>query len=228
MKGTYMGDNVLKKLDEFFSQYPIKRYHKGQILIYANEDPSGIFYLESGRVRKYDVSPAGDEVVLNIFKTSVFFPISWALNHTPNHYFFEAATPIEVRRAPVVEVMRYLEANPDVIYGLLKQVHAGLENTQRRVVNLMAGDARSRLLFELIIETRRSGELQDDGSYVIGISLSELAQRAGLSRETISRELKRLIESKKLLKRRGRMLVIRDLHLLEELLEDRGLGQSTQ
>lgn len=223
-----MGDNVLKKLDEFFSQYPLKRYHKGQILIYANEDPSGIFYLESGRVRKYDVSPVGDEVVLNIFKPSVFFPISWALNHTPNHYFFEAATPIEVRRAPVAEVMSYLEANPDIIYGLLKQVHAGLEDTQRRVINLMAGDARSRLLFELIIEARRSGELQADGSYVIEISLSELAQRAGLSRETISRELKRLIEAKKMLKRRGRSLVIRDLRLLQALLEDRGLSQSTQ
>jgi CRP-like cAMP-binding protein len=215
-----MDDTALKSLDDFFSQYPLKQYHKGQILIYAHEDPAGIFYLETGKVRKYDVGPTGDEVVLNVFRPNVFFPISWAVNKAPNKYFFEAETPIEVRRAPVDAFIAYLEANPKIIYGLLKQVHSGLEDTQRRVVFLMGGDTRSRLLFDLLLEGRRSGEMRSDGSCVINVGVANLAQRAGLSRETISRELAKIIQSEKILSREGHALVIHDFQALEEQLSD--------
>lgn len=214
-----MNNSTFKDLDEFFSQYPLKQYHKGQILIYAGEDPVGIYYLVSGKVRKYDVSAYGNEVVLNVFTSSVFFPMSWAINKTSNRYFYEAITPIEARRAPVADVEQYLASHPTTTYNLLKQVYAGLEDTQRRVVHLMRGDARSRLLFELILEAQRSGELRKDGSYVILISANAFSQRAGLSRERISRELSKLTEPNGLLIREGRSIVIRNLRALEEELD---------
>lgn len=215
-----MDDSTIKGLDDFFSKYPVKQYNKGQLLIYAHEDPTGIFYLESGKVRKYDIGPDGDEVVLNVFKSKIFFPITWAINKTPNKYFFEAATPIEVRRAPVDELNKYLDTHPEVVYGLLRQVHSGMEAAQRRVVLLMGGDAHDRLLFELLIEGRRSGEMRSDGSCVITVGLSDLAQRAGLTRETISRELGKIIQSNDLISRQGRSLVIRDFQALEEQLDE--------
>jgi CRP-like cAMP-binding protein len=214
-----MERTTLEELDQFFSQYPLKQYPKGQMLIYADEDPSGIFYLVSGKVRKYDVNNRGDEVVLNTFQPSVFFPMTWILNKTPNRYFFEATTPIVTRYAPASEVERYLATHPAVVYSLLKQVYSGLEDTQRRVVHLMKSDTRCRLLFELLIESRRSGELQQDGSCVISISMNELSQRAGLSRERISRELSKLIQQDGLLTRRGRSLVIRSIQEIEDELD---------
>ena len=213
-----MDRKTQKSLDDFFSQYPLKQYNKGQLLIYAHEDPTGIFYLESGSVRKYDIGHEGDEVVLNVFKERVFFPIAWAINRTPNHYFFEAAEPINVRRAPVEVFNTFLEAHPEIVFSLLKKVYKGLEDAQHRTVLLMNGDAHQRLLFELFIEGRRSGEIQDDGSCVINISLTDLAQRAGLTRETISRELGKIVQSNKLISRQNRSLVIRDLHALKEQL----------
>lgn len=215
-----MDDTALKDLDTFFSQYPIKQYHKGQILIYANEDPSGVFYLVSGTVRKYDVADSGDEIVMNVFKPSVFFPIAWALNKTPNRYFFQAESPIAVRRAPSDEFVDFLKAHPKMIYALLEQVYLGLESTQRRIIHLMHGDTRIRVLFELVVEGRRSGKLQDDGSCLISIGTAELAQRAGLSRETISRELAKIIHNEDILMRQGRLLVVRDFHALEDQLGD--------
>lgn len=214
-----MDDSTKKGLDEFFSQYPVKQYNKGQLLIYAHEDPTGIFYLESGSVRKYDIGPAGDEVVLNVFKSKIFFPIAWAINKAPNKYFFEAATPIEVRRAPVDAFNAYLDAHPKLIFSLLKQVHGGLEDAQHRIVLLMDGDAHSRLLFELYIEGRRSGEMRPDGSCIVSVSLADLAQRAGLTRETISRELGKIVQSNELISRRGRSLVISDFDALKKQLD---------
>lgn len=214
-----MDDSMHESLKNFFSKYPAKQYNKGQLLIYAHEDPTGIFYIENGSVRKYDIGPEGDEVVLNVFQPGRFFPIAWALNKTPNRYFFEAATSITVRRAPVDEFNVYLEAHPKIVYGLLRQVHGGLEDSQHRVVLLMDGDAHDRLLFELFIEARRAGEMKNDGSCVITVSLADLAQRAGLTRETISRELGKIIQSNDLISRQGRSLVISDFDALKKQLE---------
>lgn len=219
-KDNQMDDSTQKSLDDFFSQYPVKRYHSKQLLIYAHEDPTGIFYLESGEVRKYDIGPDGEEAVLNVFKPKVFFPMAWAINKTPNKYFFESSTPIEVRRAPASDFTAYLESHPKAVYDLLKQVYGGLENVQHRVILLMDGSAYHRLLFELLIEGRRSGEMRSDGSCVITVSLADLAHRAGLTRETISRELGKIIQASNFISRQGHSLVVHDFKALEKQLSE--------
>jgi CRP-like cAMP-binding protein len=213
-----MDEAVQKGLEDFFSQYPLKQYHKGQILIYAHEDPRGIFYIERGMVRKYDVDPDGDELVLNVFKQKVFFPIEWALNKTANKYFFEAHTPIEVRCAPLDAFVAYLELRPELIRGLLSEVYTGLEDAHRRAILLMGGDTRRRLLFELLMEVKRSGEIRSDGSCLVTIGTGDLAQRAGLSRETISRELAKIVQSGDVSRQEGRSLLIKNVHDLERQL----------
>lgn len=213
-----MDEATQKSLSDFFSQYPLKQYHKGQILIYAHEDPRGIFYIEKGMIRKYDVTTEGDEVVLNVFQPKVFFPLEWALNKTANRYFFEAHTPIDVRCAPVDAFTAYLELHPELIRKLLGQVYSGLEASYRRVTLLMAGDTHSRVLFELLVEAKRSGEMRSDGSCLVTIGTGDLAQRAGLSRETINRELVKIIQSGDVTRQEGRSLLIRNVNDLEQQL----------
>lgn len=208
-----------KDFNEFVMQFPLRRYPEGRILISPNEEPEYIFFLESGKVRKYDVTRFRDKVVISVFNSPILFPLSWALNKTPNLYYFEALTAIAVRCVPTDQVTEYLKTDPALAFSQLKQVYFGLENTQRRVVYLTRGNARSRLLFELLIEARRSGEAQPDGSYTITISESDLAERAGLSRETISRELAKVFKLNNVCKRQGRSIVIQNLQELDEMLQ---------
>ena len=46
-----MNEDIAKSIEKFFSHYPLKRFKKGQILIYGGDDPAGIFHLVSGKVR---------------------------------------------------------------------------------------------------------------------------------------------------------------------------------
>jgi CRP-like cAMP-binding protein len=182
-------ENTVK---EFFSKYPQRHFKKGQILVYAGDDPDHIFYLVSGAVRQYDISDRGDEIVVNVFKPVAFFPMSWAINRTPNPYFFETTSDVELHVAPADDTVEFIKSNPEVMFNLLSRLYSGVDGLQRRMAHLMGGSARSRLLFELITECRRFGKLQDDGSTMISTSEIELAQRAGLSRETVNRELSKL------------------------------------
>lgn len=214
-----MNNSPSKTYDQFLSQFPLRRYSKGRVLISPDEEPAYIFFIAAGKVRKYDITKYGDQVVMNVFTAPTLLPLSWALNKTPNQYYYEAVTPLVVRYIPIKELTSYLKSDPDTAYSLLQQVYSGLENTQRRVVYLTRGNARSRLLFELLIEAQRSGEKQSDGSVIINISETELAERAGLSRETISRELAKVFKHVDVCKRQGRSIVIQDLDKIDEMLQ---------
>lgn len=183
---------VRDKIDEEFSKYPRRTYPKGQILVFADESPEHVFYLVEGRVREYDVSYRGNEVIVNIFKPTSFFPMSWALNHTPNKYFYktEAATVLHI--VPVEAAITFAKSNPDVLLDLLSRVYLGMDGLLGRLVHLMSGTAQSRLIYELVIGCQRFGEETKDGSYILNASEVDIAARSGLSRETVSREMHKL------------------------------------
>lgn len=187
-----MDKAVANKIEKFFSQYSLRKYPKGQILILSNSPAAHVFHLESGIVKQYDISYRGDEVILNLFKPPAFFPMSIAINGGDSLYTYEAKTALEVRQAPIEDVVTFLKENPDVLLDLLSRVYKGVDGLLARVTHLMSSSARERLLFELLIEARRFGKLTGEFSYNLDISEKELGSRAGLSRETISREMSKL------------------------------------
>jgi CRP/FNR family transcriptional regulator, cyclic AMP receptor protein len=212
-----MVSTVAEKVDKQFGKYPSRVYPKGQILIFANEDPEYIFYITKGRVIKYDISYRGDEVVVNIFKAPAFFPMSWAINRLPNKYFYKADEITEVHTISVDEALIFLRENPDVMYDLLARIYQGMEGMLSRLVQLMSGTAKSRLVQELIIECRRFGEKQADGSCKLTISEQSLAARVGLSRETVSREIRKL-KDRGLVHLQKHHIIINNVSALEAIL----------
>jgi CRP-like cAMP-binding protein len=179
--------SIPQKIADFFTPYPLRNFDKLQIMVRAEDNPPGVFYILEGRVSQYDITPSGNEVVVNVFKPGAFFPMSWAINETPNHYFFEASTKIVARVAPVADAVQFLKDNPDVAFDLLGRVYRGMDGVLRRMAHLMGGDAKSRLLFEILNATYRFGEQQKDGHISVALKESDLARHSGLARETVNR-----------------------------------------
>lgn len=202
------------KIDAAFSSYPKRTYPKGQILVFADENPEHIFYIVKGRVRKYDVSYRGEEVIVNIFQPPAFFPMSWAINKSPNKFFYKTEVDTELHVVPVDVALRFIKDNPDVMLDLLSRIYRGMDGLLGRVVHLMSGTAKSRLLYELIIETQRFGEPQPDGSYKLSSTESDLAARSGLTRETVSREMRKIKDSG-WAELQNNVLIIKDLAAMQ-------------
>ncbi len=211
---------VLSKVEAFFGNYTLKHFDGRQILIHAGEDPKGIIYLQSGQVRQYDITERGDEVVVNVFKPPAFFPMLWAINKSPNEYFYETVGKVEARVAPVDEALSFIKQNPDVVYDLLSRLYSGVEGMQRRMAHLMGGSSRSRVLFELALECRRFGVKGRDGSFALMIREEELAKRCGLARETVSRELAEL-KKNHIIEVNYNHFVVKDLNHIEAELGTR-------
>lgn len=211
-----MNKKVAAIIDAFFDAYPLRYAAKGEVLIRPDEPLKDVFYIVSGSVIKYDISPSGNKVIVNEFKTGAFFPMSIAMNHTPNYYSFEAATDSTIKAAPTARVIEFIKKEPTVLYDLLSRVYRGTDGLQRRMAHLMGGDASSRLLFELVTAARRFGNTTKAG-VEIPMSENDLAKRSGLSRETISRMMKKL-KADDLLSIRHGSITVHDPKKIEALL----------
>jgi CRP-like cAMP-binding protein len=212
-----MDNEIAQKVQQHFSTYPKRTYPKGQILVFADEDPEHIFYVVHGKVRQYDVSYRGDEVILTVFGDHAFFPMSWAINHGPNHYFYKTEEETEVHIIPPDDALQYIKNNPDVLLDLISRLYRGMDGLLGRVAHLMAGSARSRLIYELIVESRRFGQDKGNGTFKLQTSEVDLAARAGLSRETVSREIQKL-KDRGWLTLNSKSITVEDISELEQTL----------
>lgn len=195
----YMADTDIHGIvDAFFSGFPAHEYFKGAILIRAADEPKGIYYLKSGHIRQYVITKEGEEITLNIYKPGAFFPMAWAVNAYPNHYYFEAMDDSVVRIAPKEDAVEFVKNEPDVLFDLLQRLYIGLDGVLSRMEHLMSGKARERLITILIISAKRFGR-HNTGRDAITIDLrlthQDLASLAGLSRETVTREMMELKQS---------------------------------
>jgi CRP/FNR family transcriptional regulator len=184
--------DIKQKIANFFTSYPTRTFEKRHIIIAPDDPLPGVFYLTEGRVSQYDITTSGVEVVVNVFKPGAFFPMSWAINKTQNVYFFEASTKVVTHIVPPDDTVTFLQDNPDVIFNLLSRVYRGADGLLRRMAHLMGGDAKSRLLFELLNAAYRFGEPQTDGKLFVPLSENDLARHSGLARETVNRNMQEL------------------------------------
>jgi len=212
-----MDSDIKQKVISFFTSYPTHVYEKGHIIISPDDPLPGVLYLTQGRVSQYDITASGVEVVVNIFKPGAFFPMSWAINNTPNVYFFEASTKVVAHMAPAGDALQFLRDNPDVTFDLLARVYRGADGLLRRMAHLMGGGANSRLQFELLNAAYRFGEAQEDGKIFVPLNENDLARHSGLARETVNRNMK-LLKKDGLVEITHKGFVLSDLSELEARL----------
>lgn len=195
--------DIKQVITNFFTRYPRKTYDKGEVVIFADNTVPPVFFVEEGVVMQCTISDSGNKLTLNMYKPGTFFPMSAALNETPNTYFFEAVERCVVHQAPSKDAAAFLEDNPAVALDLLKRVYRGTDGLLARLAELMAGDAAGRIYNELVIASRRFGTPQENGDVTVRITENQLAQQTGLARETVSKELSKFKKAGQVTLERG-------------------------
>lgn len=211
-----MHKNIDLKVSLFFSQFPAKSYKKGDILIEADGEPQGIFYLRKGTVKQFALSSEGEEQLITVYKPGTFFPMMWAINHVQNRYFFEARSNVEVNIGSKQKSIAFIKAEPDVMYDLLARMYKGVEGLMSRVENLLFNTARHKIIHAILNNTERFGKAKN---HLINLKLThkEIVSFTGLTKETVSREIKKL-EQEGLIQNSRREFEIKDLLKLKNSL----------
>jgi len=189
-----------KGFEMFYKQFQIRNYKKGEMLIRADDDPQGIFCLTKGYIRQYTISKTGFELTLHILRPISYFPMVWAINGTPNVYYFEALTPVEVGRAPRDEVVNFIKDKPTIIFELLSELIERYAETLTRMEHLVFSDAYRRVISVLLYIAKHFGEESDKGIIIHHrFTQQDIATLVGVARETAGIEIVKL-EKKGLIK----------------------------
>lgn len=188
-----MVESLGAKLTQFFSQFKLIKYKRREVVLRAEDAPQGVYYIKKGFVRVYSISPDGGELTLNIFKPGSFFPLTWAIAGIENSYFYEALAPTDAYRAPKEEVVNFIRNDKEILYDVSKRVLVGLEAILVRLQYLTLGDAYHRVANALLMLGRRFGEKNGNNIKInLPVTQQDIAHLAGVTRETVSIELKKL------------------------------------
>jgi CRP-like cAMP-binding protein len=182
-------------LSEFVRQYPVQSYRKNETIIFQDDQPATLFFIKSGFIKGYDIDSQGDEQLLWIGSPGDIFPIVWAFNITPTvEYFVTAFTDTEVYAVRRSEFNDFIANNPLALRELTQQLATHLNHTYSQLNFREKSRAEEKVIHSLNYLSQRFGGIHQRPVREISLPIThqDVASLTGVSRETVTSELKKL------------------------------------
>lgn len=198
-------------------------FPKNGYIIHPGEFPPGVFFIESGAVKAYDITRYGEENLLSIRKDQEIFPLIWGLTGKERHIIYQALGPTTVWRITRQQFLDFIQSNPTAYAPLLDLTIEMYRLHSERILNLEYRTVRERLISFLLTMSNRfneaSGTKKQTGAATIQIPLrhQDIASSINSSRETTSRELSAL-ERRGLISSQQSVITLLDVAALKDSL----------
>src|SRR5260221_14654482 len=127
-------------LIDLFAKSPILTYEKDQLIIHANDIPSGIFYVKSGFVKKSALLENGREITLRVYKADSYFPLIWAFTDIGN-YYYRTVTQVDLQKISRDIFVSFLKNNPEELFKLTKHILLSEHELFTNITHQLSGDS---------------------------------------------------------------------------------------
>lgn len=189
-----MQQNFFSELESFFRKYPKKTIDKGSFVIFPGDSINNLYFVITGGVRRYDITAQGGEVDITIYKDGSIVPLTAAIqDEIDNDHFYQAFQDSLVYSAPLDDFINHLKSNSKLMFQLVKQLSIEATLLSQKLDYVLKGNAIDKIMYEIDIETKMPSTTLDKGRYILPIHTIDIARRTGLARETVSRELSKLV-----------------------------------
>ncbi len=198
-----------EKLKRFFATSKPAHYRKGEIVLRLGEIRSGAFFVKNGYIKDSSLSPDGREFILFVFKPGDIFSYSWIFNKTPNEHSFKAMTDCVVYEKTREGLLLFLEQNPDVQFMIVQSVVIRMSGLMKRMEHIAFGTAQQKISSIFSILAERFGKTTDKGITIpISLTQQDISELIGMSRETTSIEIKKLLDSGVIIRSSGNYSIV--------------------
>ncbi len=207
------------QLFDIFKQRGKKQqYRKGDFIIRPDELPSGVFYVELGLVKAYDITKYDEENLLIIRKSDEVFPLIWAITGQERHVIYQALAATTVWRISREQFLESIEADPALYSPLLVMTLEMYRLHSERILNLEYRTVRERIISFLLTMSHRFGKITKDGTVLeVPLRHQDIASSVNATRETASREMSAL-ERKGYIGAQNGFIVLKDVESLQKHL----------
>ena len=182
-----------KELDEM-APLVIHRRLKKDTVVFHEGDPGSAFYLvRKGRVKIYKVAPDGREQVFSIMGDGQIFGDVPAFDGGPYPATAATMTDSEIYLMRREDFQQILRRHPEIALKVIQVLGARLRHALELVRDLSFKQVPHRLAGLLIKLGEEYGEESPEGTLInLSLSRQDLAAIVGTSRETVTRELKKM------------------------------------
>jgi CRP-like cAMP-binding protein len=189
-------------------------YKKGEIIFHEGASPSGIFYITTGKVKKYKVDRDGKEHIIYVANTGELIGYHAILAN--DRYPDSAATLEEssIRFIPKEDFLLTLHKSSVLNYRLLKTLSHEFAVLANSLTLFTQKSVRERLALQLIVLREKYKTDFHPGLPVeINMSRDDLASLVGTARENVVRVLTEFKEEG-MVETKGRKIIVKDINKL--------------
>lgn len=184
------------------------RFKKGEIIFREGGIPTGIFYVQAGRVKKYKATVKGGEQIFYVCGEGELLGYHALLGE---EYYPDSAATIEdseITFIPKENFLLVLRSSPALSNALLKALGHEFSLFINSITNLATKTVRERLAFNLLILEEKFKILTKPNTpSEINMSRTDLANMVGTAKETLVRLLQEF-KRDKLIESNGRIIRI--------------------
>lgn len=183
VKSFYDPANAKKAIDTLLEGKEERRYQKNDVIYEAGHYPRWIFYVESGSVKRFKLNDLGKELIVDFVTQGDIFGVDPTFNHEKYHNYTTAVTDCRLRLISIEDYHKALFTNPDLTQYAIRQFASRTRYYEEQLLNFAYSSVRKKVANALI-------ELSSQkGSDVIRLNRSNLANYAGIAKETLIRTL---------------------------------------
>jgi len=178
-------------------------YRKNTIILGVGDETDSIYLIKSGKVRAYRDSEEGRQITLNTLGPGEIFGELAAIADAPRIASIETLDATEVLVFTSAQFLDLVTRQPKIALDMLKTMARQVRTMSVDISDIALLEVYGRVARVLLKIAKQEGDL-----WVIdGVTHQDIANRAGSSRETVSRIMKEL-RNKKLIRVEGRKIII--------------------
>lgn len=211
--------NEMRALVNLFHGGTKLAYSKGEFIIRPGGSPTGVFYIEQGLVKAYDITKYGEENLLIIRRTGEILGLTWAITGEDRSIIYSALAPTTVRLVTREAFVEFIRLNPASALPILDMVTDMYRLHSERIMTLEYRTVRERLTSFLVTTSERFGEKIPSGALRIMVPLKhqDIASSISATRETTSRAIADM-ERRGLLRSEQSYITLLDIKALKDSL----------
>lgn len=194
-----------------------KRYDIGQQILSYKDDSQDVFFILNGQVQAINYGTAGQQVTFQDLETGQMFGELSAIDGAPRSACIIAVTDALVISMTTQDFQQTLAQYPAVAQATLRRLTGMVRRLTDRVYERNVLTAIQRVRAELLRLGQDDMHAGNSASITQLPTHTELATHIGTSRETVSRELKKLT-TLGLLERQGHDYLITDVSRLAQMM----------
>ncbi|CDM69463.1 cAMP-binding protein [Clostridium bornimense] len=183
------------ELTEIIEKMIHKKFNKNDIVFLEGEKAKTLYFLNVGKIKIYKYTKDGKEQILHILSEGDFFGELNLLKESKYRFNAKAIEESKICTLSKENFKEILLDKPEIAIKILEIMGERLSEVENLAQNLATNDIDARIAFLLKDLCDKYGEFNEN-SIIINLPLNreDMANYVGVTRETISRKLKKFEE----------------------------------